>query len=85
MDDFAQEIVARLYKRDIPVIEEVRPGYNVNDNVYAIKEGTNYYSKAIVIGINPDNSNLYDIQFEDGTIMYNVGFNIILKYFQCEC
>jgi hypothetical protein len=80
-----KEIIATLYKRDIPVIEEVQPGYYVNENVYAIKTGTDYYSKATVIGINPDNSSLYDIQFEDGTIMNNVNFYVILKYFPCMC
>jgi hypothetical protein len=83
--NLTKEAVSKLYKRNIPFIEEVIPGYNVNENVYAIKTGTNYYSKATVIGINPDNSSLYDIQFEDGTIMDNVNFNVILKYFSCVC
>lgn len=78
-------IVSKLYTSNIPIVDEVQPGYYVNDNVYAIKIGTNYYSKAIVIGINPDNSFLYDIQFEDGTVMNNVNFYVILKYFPCVC
>jgi hypothetical protein len=80
-----KEIVSDLYASNIPVIEEVKPGYYVNEYVYAIKTGTNYYSKAIVIGINPDNSGLYDIEFEDGTIMDNVNFFLLLKYFPCVC
>ena len=81
----SKEIISRLYTRNIPVVEEVIPGYYVDENVYAIKTGTIYYSKATVVGINPDNSNLYDILFEDGTLMDNVNFNVILKYFPCVC
>jgi hypothetical protein len=81
----SKEIIAKLYTRNIPVVEEVKPGYYVDENVYAIKTGTIYYSKATVVGINPDNSNLYDILFEDGTLMDNVNFNVILKYFPCNC
>jgi len=84
-DNFKKEIASRLYSRNIPIVEEVEPGYYINESVYAIKTGTDYYSKAIVIGINPDNSFLYDIQFEDETIMNNVNFYDILKYFPCDC
>lgn len=84
-DNIKKEIIARLYVRRIPTVDEVQPGYYVNEKVYAIKTGTNYYSEATVIGINPEDNGLYDIQFEDGTIMNNVRFQNILKYFPCVC
>ena len=56
-------------------------GFNVGNNVYAIKSGTNFYSKATVTAVNGD---IYTIQFNDGTIQ-NVDVNELLIYYPCEC
>ena len=56
---------------------------NVGNYVNAIKTGTNYYSKALVIAVN---NGVYTIQFvdcEDGTIQ-NVNNVNELLYYQCD-
>jgi hypothetical protein len=86
--DASMEDISKLYVNSpyIPVSEESsKPDYYVGENVYAIKKGTNYYSEAVVIAINPNNSHLYDIQFEDGTIMTNMSYVVLLKYYPCSC
>ena len=55
--------------------------FNVGDYVYAIKTGTDYYSKAIVIS---KTSTIYTIQFDDGTIQ-NDTINELLIYYPCNC
>lgn len=55
--------------------------FNVGDYVYAIKTGTNYYSKAIIIA---KTSTIYTIQFDDGSIQ-NDTINELLIYFPCNC
>lgn len=55
--------------------------FNVGDYVYAIKTGTDYYSKALVTSVS---DSVYTVQFEDGTIQ-NDTINELLKYFPCNC
>ena len=55
--------------------------FSVGQYVYAIKPGTNYYSKALVINVE---GNTYTIQFEDGTIDTQ-NINQLLIYFPCNC
>ena len=55
--------------------------FQVGDFVYAIKLGTDYYSKAIVTGVD---GNMYTIQFEDETIEIQ-NINQLLVYFPCNC
>jgi hypothetical protein len=56
--------------------------FNVGDSVYAIKTGTCYYSKALVIEIN---NGVYTIQFNDGTIQDVYDVNNLLIYYPCNC
>jgi hypothetical protein len=56
--------------------------FNVGDYVYAIKSGTNYYSRAIVT--DKSVSDIYTIQFDDGTIQ-TASINELLIYFPCDC
>ena len=56
--------------------------FNVGDAVYAIKEGTSYYSKAIVIS--KSDSDIYTIKFDDNTIQTST-INELLIYFPCNC
>jgi len=58
-------------------------GFSVGTYVYAIKEGTNYYSKAIVI--NKTENDIYTIEFDDGTIQTVDNVNDLLIYFPCNC
>ena len=44
-----------------------------------------FFIKAFGYRIADDLPEGFDIQFEDGTIMDNVNFNDILKYFSCVC
>lgn len=55
-------------------------GFQVGDKVYAVKNGTKYYSKALVIEVIEEN--IYNIQFDDGTqqIVYK---NELLLYYPC--
>ena len=56
-------------------------GFAVGDYVYAIKPGTNYFSKAEVTVVD---GNTYTIVFADGTVaIQNV--NQLLIYFPCNC
>ena len=58
-------------------------GVYVGNYVFAIKTGTNYYSKALVIAIN---NGVYTIQFidcEDGTIQNTNNVNELL-YYPCD-
>jgi len=57
-------------------------GFNVGDNVYAIKTGTDYYSKALVIEVN---DGVYTIEFEDGTIQNVDNVYDLLVYYPCNC
>ena len=58
-------------------------GFKVGDYVYAIRTGTNYYSKAQVIAISDDG--IYTIQFEDGTEQTVNNVYELLIYFPCDC
>ena len=78
--DLQQDI--RVYNN--PLYQEYPTGHRtflVGDYVYAIKPGDDFYSKAIVIGVN---ENMYTIQFADGTTdVQNI--NHLLVYFPCDC
>jgi hypothetical protein len=56
--------------------------FNISDYVYAIKSGTDYYSRAVVIS--KSETNIYTIQFDDGTIQ-TATINQLLIYFPCNC
>jgi hypothetical protein len=83
--DASIQDISKLYVNPLYQEEKLDTGYYVGQNVYAIKEGTHYYSKATIIAINSNNIQLYDIQFEDGTIMTNISYNVLLKYYPCNC
>jgi len=57
-------------------------GFNVGAQVYAIKTGTDYYSIATVISVL---NNIYNIQFNDGTIQIVNDVRQLLVYFPCNC
>jgi hypothetical protein len=56
--------------------------FGVGDNVYAIENGTGYYSKAIVISVN---DGIYVVQFEDGRQQTVTNANELLVYYNCNC
>jgi hypothetical protein len=56
--------------------------FNVGDYVYAIENGNNYYSQAIVIA--KLESDIYTIQFNDGKIQTNT-ISELLIYYPCNC
>lgn len=55
-------------------------GFKVGDYVYAIKVGTNYYSKAVVFVALGEN--IYGIRFSDQTEQYENADNLLV-YFPC--
>lgn len=55
--------------------------FGVGDYVYAIENGNDYYSRAVIIAINGDN---YTIKFDDGTIEVQ-NINQLKIYFPCNC
>jgi hypothetical protein len=55
-------------------------GFQVGDEVYAIKDGDNYYSKAVVIEVIEED--VYKIQFEDESEQIMNG-NELLVYYPC--
>jgi hypothetical protein len=57
--------------------------YHIGQYVYAIEDNTDYYSKALIIGIDESRS-LYEIQFEDNVIQW-VSYNDLKIYFNCKC
>jgi len=56
--------------------------FNVGNYVYAIQNGTTYYSRAIVTAISE--SGIYTIEFDNGTIQ-TATINDLLIYFPCNC
>ena len=56
-------------------------GFSVGQYVYAIKPGTDYFSKAVVTVVD---GNTYTIMFTDGTIATQ-NVNQLLIYFPCNC
>ena len=56
-------------------------GFTVGQYVYAIKPGTNYFSKAVVTAVN---GTTYTIMFTDGTVATQ-NVNQLLIYFPCNC
>jgi hypothetical protein len=56
--------------------------FNVGDYVYAIKTGTDYYSRAIVTA--KSETDIYTIEFDDGTIQTS-NINELRIYFPCNC
>jgi hypothetical protein len=57
-------------------------GFGVGSYVYAIKPGTDYYAKAVVID---KTDNIYTIQFDDGTEEVVSDVNDLLVYYPCVC
>jgi hypothetical protein len=57
-------------------------GFSVGSYVYAIENGTNYYSKALVTNVN---NGIYTVEFENGTIQIFSNVNDLLFYFPCNC
>ena len=55
--------------------------FNIGDYVYAIQNGTTYYSRAIVIS---KSESIYTIQFDNGTIQ-TANIADLLIYFPCNC
>jgi hypothetical protein len=56
-------------------------GFSVGDYVYAMKTGTDYYSKATII---EKTDYYYTVQFEDGTTQ-QATINELKIYFPCNC
>jgi hypothetical protein len=56
-------------------------GFNVGDYVYAVENGNNFYSRALVTEID---GNTYIIQFDDGNIQ-QANISELLIYFPCNC
>lgn len=56
--------------------------FKAGDYVYAIRTGTNYYSRAIIITVNGDGT--YEIQFDNGALQ-EVKFDELQRYFPCDC
>ena len=57
-------------------------GFNVGTFVYAIQDGNDYYTRAIILSKIEDD--IYIIEFDNGTIQVN-NFNDLLVYFPCNC
>ncbi len=57
-------------------------GFSVGSYVYAIENGTNYYSKALVTEVN---NGIYTVKFEDGTTQIFSNVSDLLYYFPCNC
>jgi hypothetical protein len=55
--------------------------FNVGDYVYAIQNGTSYYSRAIVVS---KSENIYTIKFDNDTIQ-TANIVDLLIYFPCNC
>lgn len=56
--------------------------FNIGDYVYAIKNDTTYYSRAIVTA--KSEPEIYTINFDDGTIQ-TASISELLIYFPCNC
>lgn len=57
-------------------------GFNVGDYVYAIENGQDYFSKALVIEVN---SGVYTIKFNNGVTQVVDEVNKLLLYYPCDC
>jgi hypothetical protein len=57
-------------------------GFNVGSYVYAIQNGNNYYTKAIVISIT---DGVYNIKFDNGVEQIVTNVNELKIYFPCNC
>ena len=65
-------------------VPNVKYGFNVDQYVYAIQTGNNFYTRAIVTYIDPVNPDIYTVQFDNGnTGIYNV-YELKI-YFPCNC
>jgi len=58
-------------------------GFNVGTYVYAIQDGNDYYTRAIVLSKTEDD--VYTIQFDNGTIQTVNNAYDLLIYFPCDC
>lgn len=57
-------------------------GFNIGDSVYAIQEGNDFYTHAVVINVI---DGVYTIQFDNSTIQTVTNVNDLLIYFPCNC
>lgn len=57
-------------------------GFQVGSYVYAIQNGTDYYSKAIVTDVT---DGIYTIKFDNGTIQTVTDVSELKVYFPCNC
>jgi hypothetical protein len=64
-------------------VPKVEYGFDINTYVYAIQNGNNYYTRAIVRDVLANNK--YNIQFDNGTIRTSVHVNELKIYFPCNC
>jgi len=64
-------------------VEEVIPGFIVGQSVYALKNNSTTYVKAIINIVN--SAGTYDIMFEDGIMKYGVAFDDLKTYYPCHC
>lgn len=56
--------------------------FSVGNYVYAIQNGNNFYTRAIVISIE---NGIYTIQFDNSTIQQVININELLVYYPCDC
>lgn len=56
--------------------------FHIGNYVYAIQNGNNFYTRAIITNIN---GGIYIIQFDNGTIQTVSSINDLLYYFPCNC
>ena len=62
-------------------VPEVPYGFDVGSYVYAMQNGNNFYTRAIVLSISGDN---YTIQFDNGVIQTTNLYDLKI-YFPCNC
>lgn len=72
----------RIYNDPLyQTVPEVPYGFNVGSYVYAMQNGNNFYTRAIVLSIRGDD---YTIQFDNGVIQTTNLYDIKI-YFPCNC
>jgi hypothetical protein len=62
---------------------EIEITFSVGQLVYAMKTGTTYYTKATILEVNSNGT--YTVEFDDGTIEYNVSMYKLKVYYPCNC
>jgi hypothetical protein len=56
--------------------------FQAGDYVYAIRNGTDYFSRALIITVNENGT--YEIQFDDG-VLQEATLAELQRYFPCDC